>query len=192
MEGAKIEALGNDAADKRAKAAVAEGEVRGDVQKKICDSNAWGYKVACELGRSLAAWPPTHVLFGELTKQPRGLRAKQDAQRRQHTFEYVDGQLRCILCNFLPRRKGATHRECVGFPKAIVDVIKDRNKLGHKLKAAGAEGRLCIVWCTRCGCHARTVPRGLANKCNGIATRAGARALHLARQGQDPLDRSGF
>ena len=35
-------------------------------------------------------------------------------------------------------------------------------------------------------------PRGLAMKCNAVPTKAGARALQLTRQGQDPLDGSVF
>ncbi len=35
---------------------------------------------------------------------------------------------------------------------------------------------------------ARTVPRGLAKKCSGAATRAGARALQLVRKGLNSMD----
>ena len=79
-----------------------------------------------------------------------------------------------------------------GFPKAIVNAIRKSGSKGHRLKAAGGEGRLCTFWCTNCGSHARTVPRGLAGKCNGVPSKAGAWALQLTRQGRDPLDGSVF
>jgi hypothetical protein len=39
-------ALGNDAADKKAKAAVGENNLRGDLRAKVIADNAWGQKVA--------------------------------------------------------------------------------------------------------------------------------------------------
>ena len=87
----------------------------------------------------------------------------------------------------------AKHKECEGFPKAIVEAIRHgKAKEGHRIKAAGGEGRLCTFWCTKCGSHARTIPRGLAKKCNGVPTKAGDRALQLTRQGRDPMDGSVF
>ena len=44
----KITALGNDAADKRAKAALSENDLRGDIRKKVIDDNDWAGKVAGE------------------------------------------------------------------------------------------------------------------------------------------------
>ena len=81
-------------------------------------------------------------------------------------------------------------RECDGFPKAIVEAIKHSKSNGHRLKAAGGEGRLCSFWCTKCGSHARTVLRGLAKKCRGVRTTAGAWALQLKRPGRDPQEGS--
>ena len=178
----KITALGNDAADRRAKAALSEHDLRGDIRKKVTD----------ELGKRLAEWPSTHQLFGELGKvqPPGGNKAK--ARKKQHCFSYVDGQIRCTVCNFPPRKGEASHKECEGFPKTIVKAIRESRIKGHRLKATGGEGRLCTFWCTRCGSHARTVPRGLARKCNGVPSKAGAWALQLTRQGRDPLDGSVF
>jgi hypothetical protein len=96
------------------------------------------------------------------------------------------------LCNFLPRKGDVNHRECDGFPRAIVVAIKHSQANGHRLKAAGGEDRLCSFWCTKCGSHARTVPRGLAKRCKGVPTKAGTCALQLTRQGRDPLDGSAF
>ena len=108
----------------------------------------------------------------------------------QHRFSYIDGQIRCTVCNFLPRKGKPSHKECEGFPKAIVNAIRDSRSKGHRLKAAGGEGRLCTFWRTNCGSHARIVPWGLTRKCNGVPTKAGAWALQLTRQGRDPLDGS--
>ena len=57
-------ALGNDAADRKAKAAVQEIHLRGDKRAEVIADNAWVQQVAAELGRQLAAWPTTHQLFG--------------------------------------------------------------------------------------------------------------------------------
>ena len=105
---------------------------------------------------------------------------------------YVDGQIRCTVCNLLPRKGEACHKECEGLPRAIFEAIRDSRMKGHRIKAAGGEGRLCTFWCTKCGSHARTVPRGLAKKCNGVPTKAGTWALQLTRQERDPLDGSVF
>ena len=85
------------------------------------DDNEWAAKVAGDLGKRLAEWPTTHQLFGELGKvlPPVGNKAK--AQKKQHCFSYVDGQIRCSVCNFHPRKGEASHKECEGYPKAIVD-----------------------------------------------------------------------
>lgn len=188
----KVTALGNDAADKRAKAALSENDLRGDIRKKVIETNDWAGKVAGELGKRLAEWPTTHQLFGELEKTRLPIDNKVKAQKKQHCFSHVEGQIRCTLCNFLPRKGDVNHRECDGFPKAIVEAIKRSQANGHRLKAAGGEGRLCSFWCTKCGSHARTVPRGLAKRCSGVPTKAGAWALQLTRQGRDPLDGNAF
>ena len=85
--------MGNDAADKRAKAALSETDLRGDIRKKVIDDNDWVGKVAGELGKRLAEWPTAHQLFGELGKvlPPVGNKAK--AKTKQHCFSFVDGQL---------------------------------------------------------------------------------------------------
>ena len=188
----KATALGNDAADQRAKAALIENDLRGDIRKKVIDDNEWAGKVAGELGKRLAEWPTTHQLFGELGKVQPPVGNKAKAKKKQHCFSYVDGQIRCTACNFLPRKGEASHKECEGFPRAIVEAIRDSRTKGHRIKAAGGEGRLCTFWCTKCGSHARTVPRGLAKRCNGVPTKAGTWALQLTRQGRDPLDGSVF
>lgn len=160
----KATALGNDAADKRAKAALSENDLRGDIRKKVIDDNDWAGRVAGESGKRLAEWPTTHQLFGELGKElpPVGNRAK--AKKKQHCFSYVDGQIRCTVCNFLPRKGEASHKECEGFPKAIVNAIRESRSKGHRLKAVGGEGRLCTFWCTNCGSHARTCPKGAGQR----------------------------
>ena len=140
----------------------------------------------------MAEWPATHQLFGELGKVLPPVGNKAQAQKKQHCFSYVEGQIRCTVCNFLPGKGEASHKECEGFPKAIVNAIRESRSKGHRLKAAGGEGRLCTFWCTNCGSHARTVPRGLAKKCIGVPSKAGACALQLTRQGRDPLDGSAF
>ena len=97
-----------------------------------------------------------------------------------------------LFINFLPRREDAMHRECAGFRKATVDVMKDSSKLGHELKAVGPK----VADAFSGALDSVAIPaqfRGdwLNNPMTlRIAGRAGARALGLARQGQDPLDGS--
>ena len=70
MEGEeRCTALDNDAADKKAKEAVGESNLRGDERAELSADNTWVRKVAAERGRQLAAWPATHQLFGELELQ---------------------------------------------------------------------------------------------------------------------------
>ena len=114
----KFTALGNDAADKRAKAALSENDLRGDIRKKVIDDNDWAGKVAGELGKRLAEWPNTHQLFGELGKAPPPLGNKAKTEKKQHCFSYVEGQIRCTVCNFLPRKGGACHKECEGLSES--------------------------------------------------------------------------
>ena len=185
-------ALGNDAADKKAKAAVGENNLRGDLRAKVIADNAWGQKVATELGRQLAAWPTTHLLFGELERQQREVTLRTKPTPKMHVLRNIGGVVRCALCNFLPRKSEAGHRQCDGFPKGIVNAIRLSGKNGHTIRAAGAEDRLGTYWCTKCGSHAKTVPRGLARPCKGVPTAAGTWALKLVRQGRDPLDGSLF
>ena len=90
----RTEAIGNDAADTRAKAAVAQGDMGGTILEKISDANACGSKVGSELGQSLAAWPPPHELYRELAQIARSPKAKQGVQDEQHILEHVDGQIR--------------------------------------------------------------------------------------------------
>ena len=84
------------------------------------------------------------------------------------------------------------HRQCEGFTKPVVDAVRKGKLNGHIIKAAGAEDRLCTFWCTRCGAHARTIPKGLARPCRGTPAVAGEWALKLVRQGRDPLDGTHF
>ena len=77
-----------------------------------------------QLGKRLAEWPNTHQLFGELGKAPSPLGNKAKTEKKQHCFSYVEGQIRCTVCNFLPRKEVDSHKECEGFPKAIVEAIR--------------------------------------------------------------------
>ena len=71
--GERYVALGNDAADKKAKAAIAESNLRGDKRAEVGAEHAWVQKVAAELGRQIGAWPAAHQLFGELKRQQTAL-----------------------------------------------------------------------------------------------------------------------
>ena len=102
--------MGNDAADKRDKAALSEHDLRGDIRKKVIDDNDWAAKVAGELGKRLAEWPTTHQLFGELGKVSPPVGNKSKTEKKQHCFSYVEGQIRCTACNFLPRKGVASHK----------------------------------------------------------------------------------
>ena len=125
-------------------------------------------------------WPSGRLLINSLES------LRKRVQKKQHCFSYVEGQIRCSLCNFFRRKGDVNHRECDGLPKANVEAIRGSQTKGCSFKAAGGEGRLCSFWCTRCGSHARTVPRGLVQKCSGVPTKAGAWALQLTRQGRGP------
>ena len=61
--------LVNGATDKKAKGVVEENNFRRDKRVEVITDSAWVQKVAGELGRQLAAWPATHLLFGEMERQ---------------------------------------------------------------------------------------------------------------------------
>ena len=131
-------------------------------------------------------------LLGELKEPPLPVENKGKAQKKQHCFSYVETQIRCTMCNFLPRKGEANRTECEGFSTAIVETMKGSKAKWHRFKAAGGEGRLCTFWCTKCGSHARIVTKDLARKCSGVPPKAGVCASRSTRQGRGPLDGSAF
>ena len=108
----------------------------------------------------------------------------RDLQRRCRKVDNIS------LNTWMDKSDASCATSCPGATTLSTEsaVGRSRDKHGHKLKAAGAKGQLCAVWCTHCGSHARTVPRGLAKKCSGAATMAGARALHSVRKRLNPVD----
>ena len=133
----KVTALANDAANERAKAALSENDLRGDIRKMVIKTNDWAEKVAGELGRKSVEWFITHQLFGELEKaRPLGV-SEVKVQKKQHCCSYIEGQIRCALSNFLPRKGDVIHRECDGFPKAIVEAIRGSQANGPQSGGRG-------------------------------------------------------
>ena len=85
----EVTALGNDAANERAKAALTETDLTTGSQKRSSKPTI-RREEAGELGEKLAEWPTTHRLFEELEKAKLLVDNRDKFPKRQHCFNYVD------------------------------------------------------------------------------------------------------
>ena len=163
-------------------------------------------EVAKQVYRCMAAllpiWPTvaTQNKGERLSRRARTAR-KQRARRKQaasvpaeqrHQWAHVDRGWRCVRCHAVAtccrtRRAREKVETCIGSYPPLAQVVAEPR--GHRLRALVLQGTTTLL-CSRCGCHATTLPRGLASDCSGRPKQKGREALARYAEGKHPSSRS--
>ena len=126
---------------------------------EVIAHSAWVRKVAAEVGRQLDAWPARTSFSVSASANRKKWHCAADWCSNSSVSTTSGGcQMRSL--HFPAEEKWCWAPE--SFPKPIVEAIRNSRTNGHIIRAAGAEDRLFTFWCTKCGAHARTVPKGLS------------------------------
>jgi len=188
LEGEELQhGMGNDVADTYARIGAGLHDISRADRKLAEKHDEESLEAVLELGRALAAWPPSCELFGHLDKAERSL-DKKGRSSQAHVMGWAGGAWCCRLCDARPRGgKRCLSTSCPGCPARLVGAIK--NPQGHRLMQAWEgdreEGR-SVVWCRVCGCHAHRVPKLLCKPCRGKESARGRTTLARLRQGLHP------
>ncbi len=106
-----------------------------------------------------------------------------------HQWLFRAGCWRCSICGTLTVKPDIdaelAHRRCLG-PKRSMQA-ETMVARGHKLSFA--EGDMKVVFCIDCGAYSARRAYGLASRCPGVPTKAGAQALARIKKGYQPWRR---
>ncbi len=184
----KQDAIGNNWADREAKKAVG---LHPQPSPAMVTELEAALKRAKMVVRTIAAvtqvFPP---LPRERMARPPAVReGATHSSAGGHSWIFANGLWRCRCCLKLTLdRQLSSHlitQECPGpKPSMQLDAMTAR---GHTL--ARTTSTVPIVFCTKCGAFTARRAYGLAARCRGTPTPAGAQALARIRKGQQPWQR---
>jgi len=203
---AREDAVGNDRADMRAKAAMARHPQ--PLQETVSRIDAvWqdAVAVARHVGRASALWPAARR-SGRASRRPGAPRGRRSAgaraaarneareaarcARASHCWAHWKGAARCSRCLVLHSRSAA-RRVCPGRAAAWEDVLSGAPRAGHRLWVADAEAHggdaVPMAMCARCG--AFSLGNRLTQLLQPCAApgRSGRYALDRVRRGLFPV-----
>ncbi len=182
------DAIGNDWADKNAKAALLLHPRPSPVDEAMLEA---AIKRARLVVRTIAAvtqvFPP--LPKERLARPPRAAEGSSFAAAGGHKWRYACGLWRCSECLKLTLDQQLSpqlaNQRCPG-PKPSTQ-LESITAHGHVVARTVAS--LPIIFCLRCGAFTARRAYGLAAPCKGRPTGPGAQALARIRRGQQPWQR---
>ncbi len=183
--GAREDAVGNDWADREAKAAVdlhpkPSPEMEAELEAML--RRAW--LVVRTIAKVTQAFPP--MPKERMRRPPPSTEGATLVTPSGHHWQYASGLWRCTQCLRMTLAPSLDRRlamqQCEGDKASMhVDAIASR---GHVLATTGAE--MPLLFCIRCGAWAMRRAYGLAAPCRGTPSPSGAQALACIRRGRQP------